>query len=186
LRIAIKRTYGRLRRQREPVTISPQKNRSKSRAESSRKRTGKPRRPVARASAKYVLEKQIGFLLRQANQRHTSIFAARIPEGLTTTQFAALAKLHEVGPCSQNHLGRLTAMDAATIKGVVDRLTKRGFVLSRPDRRDTRLLVLRLTKSGLAAIEAAIPFAVSVTEETLHPLSPSERASLLKLIRKLC
>ena len=49
-------------------------------------------------------------------------------EGLTQTQFAALAKLHEVGPCSQNQLGRLIYLDAATIKGVVDRLSARGFV----------------------------------------------------------
>lgn len=107
-------------------------------------------------------------------------------ENLTTTQFAALAKLYEVGPCSQNRLGRLTAMDAATIKGVVDRLTKRGFILSRPDPRDTRLLILQLTKTGLTAIEAAIPAAARITEETLQPLSTAERASLLKLIRKIC
>jgi len=31
--------------------------------------------------------------------------------------------LTETGPCSQNLLGRLTAMDVATIKGVIDRLT---------------------------------------------------------------
>ena len=39
-----------------------------------------------------------------------------------------LAKLLEVGPCSQNHLGRLIYLDAATIKGVVDRLSARGFL----------------------------------------------------------
>src|ERR1700722_10722267 len=75
----------------------------------------------------YVLDEQVGFALRQAQQRHTTIFAAKMIEDLTPTQWAALAKLREVGDCSQNHLGRLTAMDAATIKGVVDRLTARGF-----------------------------------------------------------
>ena len=70
-----------------------------------------------------MLDDQVGFVLRQAQQRHTTIFAAEMIEGLTPTQWAALAKLREVGACSQNHLGRLTAMDAATIKGVIDRLT---------------------------------------------------------------
>ena len=64
----------------------------------------------------------------------TTIFAAEMIEGLTPTQWAALAKLREVGDCSQNHLGRLTAMDAATIKGVIDRLTGRGFTTVRPIR----------------------------------------------------
>ena len=49
-----------------------------------------------------------------------------IPE-VTTTQFAALAKLAEQGPLSQNQLGRATAMDAATIKGVVGRLVRGGW-----------------------------------------------------------
>ena len=63
----------------------------------------------------YVLDDQVGFVLRQAQQRHTTIFATEMIEGLTPTQWAALAKLRECGPCSQNHLGRLTAMDAATM-----------------------------------------------------------------------
>ncbi len=76
----------------------------------------------------YALDEQVGFLLRVAMQRHTAIFTGRMVEGLTQTQFAALAKLFEVGPCSQNYLGRLIYLDAATIKGVVDRLALRGFV----------------------------------------------------------
>ena len=68
------------------------------------------------------LDDLVGFLLRVAMQRHTSIFMSRIVKGLTQTQFAALAKLREVGPCSQNQLGRLIYLDAATTKGVVDRL----------------------------------------------------------------
>ena len=49
-------------------------------------------------------------------------------------QWAALAKLAEVGECSQNLLGRLVAMDVATIKGVVERLVRRGFAATRPTR----------------------------------------------------
>ena len=43
--------------------------------------------------ARYSFDEQAGFLLRVAMQRHTSIFTARMIEGLTQTQFAALAKL---------------------------------------------------------------------------------------------
>src|SRR3979409_966145 len=84
------------------------------------KRSVKPARPA------YVLEEQIGFILRQVWQRHATIFAREIGINLTPTQWAALAKLTETGPCSQNQLGRLTAMDVATIKGVSERLTARG------------------------------------------------------------
>ena len=93
------------------------------------KRSIKPSRPA------YVLEEQIGFILRQVWQRHAAIFAREIGINLTPTQWAALAKLTETGPCSQNQLGRLTAMDVATIKGVIDRLTARGLTETSADPR---------------------------------------------------
>ena len=79
----------------------------------------------------YVLERQVGFVMRRAVQRHIAIFSSLIPE-LTPTQFAALAKLCELGQASQNELGRLTSMDAATIKGVVDRLRARDLISAAP------------------------------------------------------
>ena len=90
------------------------------------------------SDGRYVLDDQVGFLMRVAMQRHTSIFTSRMIEGLTQTQFAALAKLYEVGHCSQNYLGRLIYLDAATIKGVVDRLYLRGFVTALNDPKDRR------------------------------------------------
>ena len=77
----------------------------------------RPRRRRA-GNSEYRLDDQVGFLLRVAMQRHTAIFMSRIVRGLTQTQFAALAKLREVGPCSQNQLGRLIYLDAATTRGV--------------------------------------------------------------------
>src|ERR1700682_1417750 len=95
---------------------------------------------VARAKAarrpRYVLDEQVGFLMRVAMQRHTAIFMSRMIAGLTQTQFAALAKLADVGPCSQNQLGRLIYLDAATTKGVVDRLQARRLISVCADRQD--------------------------------------------------
>src|SRR6476661_8592834 len=88
--------------------------------------------------AGYRLEDQVGFYLRRAGQRHAAIFAGRMGDELTPTQWAALVKLAEFESLSQNLLGRETAMDGATIKGVVDRLAKRGFVATAPDPEDGR------------------------------------------------
>jgi MarR family transcriptional regulator, lower aerobic nicotinate degradation pathway regulator len=133
----------------------------------------------------YILDRQVGFLLRLAQQRHTAIFAAQMGEDLTPTQWAALAKLKEIGPSSQNLLGRLTAMDAATIKGVIDRLTKRGFTKTRPDPADGRRLLVTLTPQGTAVYERLAPIATRITEETLARLNERERAELLALLEKL-
>ena len=133
----------------------------------------------------YVLDEQVGFLMRVAVQRHTSIFTERMVEGLTETQFAALAKLYEVGPCSQNHLGRLIFLDAATIKGVVDRLSIRGFVTALADTKDRRRRAVTLTEQGREVTEAAMVVAAEITTATLAPLTTDERSIVLRLLKKL-
>ena len=52
----------------------------------------------------YRLEDQVGHLMRRAQQRHLAVFAGVIPE-LTTTQFAALARLAEQGRCRRTSSG---------------------------------------------------------------------------------
>ncbi len=132
----------------------------------------------------YRLDAQVGFLLRKATQRHLAIFAALMPD-LTPRQFAALAKLCELGPTSQNALGRATAMDIATIKGVADRLRAKGLVAALPDPADRRRLVLAPTEAGRASYAAARPEAHRITAETLEPLSPDERMTFVALLARL-
>ena len=135
--------------------------------------------------APYILDDNVGFILRQAAQRHLAIFAELIPEQLTPTQFAAIAKLRELGPCSQNRLGRLTAMDAATIKGVVDHLTLRGLLRGAPDPQDARMLIISLTPAGRRLADRAVPAAIKITRRTLSPLTGDEQDQFLNLLRKL-
>lgn len=141
--------------------------------------------PEAAEPAHYLLDEQVGFLMRVAVQRHTSIFTSRMIESLTQTQFAALAKLHEVGPCSQNHLGRLIFLDAATIKGVVDRLGLRGFVTALNDPKDRRRRAVALTDRGREVTEQAMKVASEITTTTLAPLTAEEQRTVARLLKKL-
>ncbi|MDA0241436.1 MAG: MarR family winged helix-turn-helix transcriptional regulator [Proteobacteria bacterium] len=134
----------------------------------------------------YLLEDQVGHLLRRAHQRHTAIFQANIADQqLTPLQFAALMKLADVGEASQNHLGRLTAMDAATMQGVIKRLIARGLIARRPDPDDRRRLLLTLTEDGRILVDVATARGHRISDETLEPLSPSERQTFLKLLLRL-
>lgn len=132
----------------------------------------------------YRLEQQVGFLLRKASQRHIAIFARHISE-LTPPQFAALAKLAEVGDTSQNQLGTMVAMDAATIKGVVDRLKARGLVELAKHEGDKRRLIVSLTDQGREAVARLLPLAASITCETAAPLSEREIDTLMRLLAKI-
>ncbi len=132
----------------------------------------------------YQLTRQVGYILRRANQRHLTIFAEHIP-ALTPTQFAALAKLCELGPVSQNELGRQTAMDGATIKGVVDRLRNRDLVETRPNSDDQRRLLVEASDQGRALYTDNIDAAVKISDKTLLPLNKRERKKFLELLAKI-
>src|SRR5262249_4477740 len=143
------------------------------------------KRNVKPLRSSYILDEQIGFILRQVWQRHTTIFARDIGINLTPTQWAAVAKLAETGPCSQNQLGRLTAMDVATSKGVIDRLSARGLTETSPDPEDGRRLLVSLTRAGQQLAEKAAPNALAISKETLAPLDTKERDMLLALLNRL-
>ena len=132
----------------------------------------------------YVLERQVGFVMRRAVQRHIAIFSALIPE-LTPTQFAALAKLCELGQASQNELGRLTSMDVATVKGVVDRLRARELMASSPLASDKRRLMLSPTRKGRALYRKYVAQAAEVSRQTLAPLDDAEQRQLVQLLERL-
>ncbi len=136
------------------------------------------------ASQPYRLDNQVGFLLRRAQQRHLSIFSEHIPD-FTPTQFAAMAKLHEAGALSQNELGRQAGMDAATIKGVIDRLRKRGLISTRRDDRDQRRIYLDLTAKGRNQYLVQVAKAATITAHTVSSLSDEEHAQLVNLLKKL-
>ncbi len=133
----------------------------------------------------YQLDAQIGFILRRVSQRHLSIFSDLIAD-LTPTQFAVLAKLHERGALSQNALGRETAMDAATIKGVVDRMVKRGLLQTRRDDQDKRRMIVDLSPDGRALYLGQEPLAATISQQTLAPLEVEEQQVLLQLLGRLC
>ena len=139
---------------------------------------------AAESADGYHVERQIGFVLRKATQRHVSIFARHIAD-LTPPQFAALSKLGEVGEISQNQLGVLVAMDAATIKGVIDRLHGRGLVELGKHVGEKRRLMVQLTDTGRALVAGLTPLAEKITAETLRPLSPRDAATLIRLLNRI-
>jgi len=145
----------------------------------------KSRAPNGQAPRPYVMEDQVGFLMRVAMQRHTSIFMSLIPHDLTQTQFAALVKLVDVGTCSQNHLGRLIYLDAATIKGVVDRLRARNLVTIEVNPKDRRRSMVAVTKAGERIARQATALAHRITKETLAPLRPIEQRQIVRLLQKM-
>jgi len=134
----------------------------------------------------YVLEEQVGHLLRRAYQRHLALFQGIMGEdGPTSMQFAALFTLWKRGPLSQNLLGRLLAMDPPTVKGVVARLMARGLVVREKDASDARLLRVALTPAALAALPGWVERARAISAATLAPLPREDAARLTAILRRM-
>ena len=135
----------------------------------------------------YRLENQVGHLLRRANQRHTALFAKRFAAyDLTPLQFAVLMKLADFpAGLSQNHLGRLTAMDPNTTQGVVQRLCERELINRSRSHEDRRRFILLLTKRGQTLIKELVAQGLLISQETLEPLSAQEQSIFLSLLRRL-
>ncbi len=133
----------------------------------------------------YRLEDQVGYLLRLASQRHSIIFQNRISRDLTPTQFSTLIRVAEKKEVSQNQLGRLAAMDIATIKGVVDRLKAKGLLRATADPGDKRRSIISLTDAGAQLMDQLYADGFRISQETLAPLKKSEQKTLLALLRKI-
>ncbi|MBA4097923.1 MAG: MarR family transcriptional regulator [Rhodospirillum sp.] len=144
------------------------------------------RTPSSDPADSYRLEHQVGYWLRRAYQRHMAIFAGIMSDlDLTSMQFAALVKLHELKAVSQTELGRLTGMDRATISGVVARLKRRNLVLYKPDPLDKRSRIIALTPAGETLLHEAMERIGRVTEQTLEPIGAADRDSLREILQKM-
>ncbi|GFE63862.1 MarR family winged helix-turn-helix transcriptional regulator [Litoreibacter roseus] len=144
-----------------------------------------PSEELLEQKQQYKLSKQIGYLLRLASQRHAVIFQKNISEDLTPTQFTTLIRVFETGRVSQNHLGRLAAMDVATVKGVVDRLKAKGLVISSANPTDKRRSDISLTPKGQSTVQTLMDDGLRISEETLKPLTQAEKKTLMRLLEKI-
>lgn len=135
---------------------------------------------------KLELEERIGHILRRAYQRHVMIFQAHLQDfNLTAAQVIALAHLAEQGVCSQSDLVRFTAIDHTTIRGIINRLKKRGLLKTKEDSTDARKVKVCLTPQGESVTTGATARIEGVSEETYNGLNENERVAFKYLLRRI-
>lgn len=135
----------------------------------------------------YEFSEQVGHLLRRAYQRHVALFQQIIPDTqLTAAQFVVLCAVKKSPACSLSEIVKLTAIDQATVRGVIDRLKSRQLLAVRHDQVDRRKVLVSLTQAGRELVEIMVPFAHEITEKTFHGFNPAERLALTYLLNKMC
>ncbi len=138
------------------------------------------------SSSDYKFSEQIGHLLRRAYQRHTAIFQELVPDAqLTAAQFVVLCCVRDSGPCEIGEIVHATAIDEASVRGIVERLKWRELLALAHQPGDTRHMTVSLTPAGQQVIEQTVPFARQISERTFGELDAAERESLISLLRKI-
>ncbi|MDF2116543.1 MarR family winged helix-turn-helix transcriptional regulator [Roseiarcaceae bacterium H3SJ34-1] len=128
----------------------------------------------------------VGHLLRRVyhKARETSADLYREFE-VTPQQAAALFSIRRRASLSQAEIGEAIAMEPANVHGLIARLKAKKLIEAERDPADPRRMRIRLSKIG-EDITAALAEAAKRSEEaTLSALSTSERAALVRLLRKM-
>ena len=131
------------------------------------------------ASAPYLLDEQVGFILRQVSQRHAAIFAARIGGDVTPTQWAVLAKIERFEGMKQTELAEQMEMQPITLTRLIDRLCENGWIERRSDDTDRRVNRLYLRKAARPLLVKLSGLRSELTETALKGIGPVDAQRLL-------
>jgi len=104
---------------------------------------------------------------------------------LTLAQFDLLAMLLGLEDLNQQELAKKLAVTKGNMVGLVNRLSRRGFVKRVPSRTGRRANVIRLTASGRKLVKAALPDHVRLVSSMMSPLGVEEMGKLRALLKKL-
>ncbi|HTW29572.1 MAG TPA: MarR family winged helix-turn-helix transcriptional regulator [Acetobacteraceae bacterium] len=127
-----------------------------------------------------------GHLLRRCHQIAVAIFLDECQEfDLTPLQYVTLSALAVQAPMDKATIGGAVALDRTTVSVVVRNLEARGLVTTRPSDRDRRSRLVRITAKGLHLVSSMQTDVANAQERTIAPLTPKERAELLRLLGKI-
>src|SRR3954451_13642549 len=129
------------------------------------------------------LADQVGYLLSKAHLRvHNRANEALEPLDLTVKHYGLLTLLVHEGPVSQGRLGEVMKIDRTTMVALIDDLERAGHVDRTRNPEDRRAYALAATASGKRIQRDAATLMKRVYNETLSPLSPSERDELQRML----
>jgi MarR family 2-MHQ and catechol resistance regulon transcriptional repressor len=101
------------------------------------------------------------------------------------SDFAVLEALLHKGALPVNQIGRKVLLTSGSITTAIDRLEHKGLVERRADKGDRRARIVHLTKEGKKLIARAYAEHAADMERLAAELSPAERATLIRLLKKL-
>ena len=110
-----------------------------------------------------------------------------IPQGfyktkITMPQFIVLDILHRSGELKMTDLSHLLNVTTAAVTGLIDRLSKEGFVTRRHSEKDRRIIKVKITARGAKMVGDMNEKRKRATMEIFGIISPEERDEYLKIL----
>ncbi|MFB9908516.1 MarR family winged helix-turn-helix transcriptional regulator [Allokutzneria oryzae] len=127
------------------------------------------------------------FVLHRVAVTSRSAVAERMARdaGLGLWQFAVLAAVADTGPAAQREIGDSLGLDPSDLARLMDELLTADLVARERDTADRRRYRVTLTTTGRAALRRAKAVVAKVEQETLAPLTETERKRLHALVGKI-
>lgn len=127
-----------------------------------------------------------GHLIRRLQQIGVAIFVAETRGyRITPVQYSALLAARNHPGIDQTTLMQIIAFDRSTIGEVVERLAAKGLVRRATGEKDRRAKLLFITPAGRRLLARIRPRVEAAQKIILKPLSRTERAQFMRMMRKL-
>ncbi len=132
------------------------------------------------------LEALIGYNARRAALTIISLFLPRMAQfGLRPVEFSVLTLVGHNTGITARQLCAALELQPPNLVGMIKGLEKRGLLEKRDHPSDRRAQGLHLTPEGLTTLEQAQETALALEVEATARLSPAERLTLIRLLRKI-
>lgn len=141
-------------------------------------------RPDLDVSPLHVLSR-ISRLAKQHARLRDAAFAAHDLDGWEFDVLAALRRAGDPYELSPGQLVAETLVTSGTMTTRVDRLIARSLVERRPDPRDRRGVLVRLTTAGRDVVDAALSSLLDVEHTVIAALGDADRQVLPDALRRL-
>lgn len=126
------------------------------------------------------------FLLAKAYQKaHGNFKQHLLPYGITPVQHLILEALWVEEGLTASEIGKRLVLDNATLSGILDRMSEKGWVLKATDDTDKRFIRIYLTDKAKKLKSSILAERENSNEEILGSLNLEEKVLLKRLLKDI-
>lgn len=101
---------------------------------------------------------------------------------ITMPQFFVLEFLNRLGPSKMSDIAKFISVSTAAVTGIMERLVRDGYAVRISDPKDRRIVMVRLTPKGSAAVKDAMERRKQATIKIFGVISQKEREEYLEIL----